>query len=231
MLRKSCDICDKHLQTIEEQKALLLVSEEKIRKLNNQIHTRDLMIEDYRKLSRTCPLTGLANRLAFDETYQKFVGLLPFKEDKRNLSNFALGVMFIDIDDFKKINDDHGHSIGDIALRVVGRAISGVVRKSDLVARYGGEEIVVILPNINSATAAILAERVRSVVASCMAPLVVTVSIGVACAKHRGSISLVEEADKAMYLAKNAGKNVAVFRGINPDDTFTDFFLNNLNID
>ena len=102
----------------------------------------------------TDALTGLPNRRYFDE----FCGLLA----RRRRSGDAVGVLMIDIDKFKALNDKHGHGTGDEVLRAVGGAIVAAVREDDVPARYGGEEFVVLLRNPTSAVALEVGERVRT---------------------------------------------------------------------
>jgi len=99
-------------------------------------------------------LTGLYNRQYFTNVVAQHFSLA-----KRNQND--LSILFIDVDDFKDVNDMYGHTIGDQALRQLSRVISEEVRKSDIAARYGGEEFIVLLPFTNSIEALILAERMR----------------------------------------------------------------------
>jgi diguanylate cyclase (GGDEF)-like protein len=102
-------------------------------------------------------LTGLANRRSFDETLSR--------EWKRTLREGSrLSLLLIDIDSFKALNDKYGHQVGDDYLRTISVAVSGVVRAPDIVARYGGEEIAVILPGADSQGAVEIAERVRTAI-------------------------------------------------------------------
>ncbi len=153
-------------------------------------------------------LTGLPNRRYFDE----FCGLLA----RRRRSGDAVGVLMIDIDKFKVLNDTHGHATGDEVLRAVGGAIVGAVREDDVPARYGGEEFVVLLRNPTAGIALEVGERVRSAVAAL--DLVrfgvprVTVSVGVAVAHQADQPidDLLVLADKALFRAKRAGRDRVV---------------------
>jgi diguanylate cyclase (GGDEF)-like protein len=127
-----------------------------------------------------------------------------------------LSVLMVDIDDFKRVNDQHGHLVGDTVLRDVAQILVEGQRAVDIVARYGGEEFVVILPETPRAGACAIAERVRERIASHTflggggAPLHVTVSIGVAGFPHpmvTGKEELIQRADRALYRAKAQGKN------------------------
>ncbi len=156
----------------------------------------------------TDALTGLPNRRYFDE----FCGLLA----RRRRSGDAVGVLMIDIDKFKVLNDTHGHATGDEVLRAVGGAIVAAVREDDVPARYGGEEFVVLLRNPSPEVALDVGERVRTAVRQLdlgrFGVRVVTVSVGVAVAHEvdQPITELVELADRALYRAKRAGRDRVV---------------------
>jgi diguanylate cyclase len=156
----------------------------------------------------TDALTGLPNRRYFDE----FCGLLA----RRRRSGDAVGVLMIDIDRFKVLNDTHGHATGDEVLRAVGGAIVAAVREDDVPARYGGEEFVVLLRNPTSAVALEVGERVRAAVGeldlSRFGVHGVSVSVGVAVADQADQPigDLVDQADRALYRAKRAGRDRVV---------------------
>lgn len=123
-------------------------------------------------------------------------------------------VFFIDIDNFKQINDTYGHETGDRVLRMVANSIVSLLRSMDVVCRWGGEEFVVISPNITSSAAASIAERIRSFVEKSWVTtddgrdIFVTVSIGCASANEEDTpASVVKRADAAMYSSKLAGRN------------------------
>jgi diguanylate cyclase (GGDEF)-like protein len=156
----------------------------------------------------TDALTGLPNRRYFDE----FCGLLA----RRRRSRDAVGVLMIDIDRFKDINDAHGHASGDEVLRAVGGAIVSAVREDDVPARYGGEEFVVLLRNPTPEVALGVGERVRASVAALdlgrLGVSGVSVSVGVAVATEADQAidDLVVLADRALYRAKRAGRDRVV---------------------
>lgn len=133
-------------------------------------------------------------------------------------------MLLIDIDHFKNINDTYGHYTGDLVLKSLGHLLLKNVRKTDIVARYGGEEIAVIAPHTSVPTAVDLAERLRQVVEkSVIVPadeqedrqaVTITVSIGIAGLDQQivNKQSLIERTDKALYRAKQKGRNrVVVF--------------------
>ncbi len=152
--------------------------------------------------------TGVFTRRHFDD-----IGSREFERAQR--SDLPLTLLMLDLDDFKQINDRHGHIIGDAVLQAVGKACLGNVRPYDIVARYGGEELVVLLTATADAGAATLAERLRCAIAalSIATPhgqvVTPTASIGVAArdASTPTLEALVARADAAMYEAKRAGKN------------------------
>ena len=153
-------------------------------------------------------LTGLPNRRYFDE----FCGLLA----RRRRADDAVGVLMIDIDRFKDLNDRYGHAVGDEVLRAVGGAIVTAVRDDDVPARYGGEEFVVLLRNPTRSVAVDVGERVRNAVGALdlleYGVPRVSVSVGVAVARvpDQPIDELVAEADGALYRAKRAGRDRVV---------------------
>jgi diguanylate cyclase (GGDEF) domain len=156
----------------------------------------------------TDALTGLPNRRYFDE----FCGLLA----RRRRSGDAVGVLMVDIDRFKLLNDTYGHAIGDEVLRSVGGAIVSAVREDDVPARYGGEEFVVLLRNPGPDVALEVGERVRSAVAQLdldrFGVAKVSVSVGVAVSDRADQPidGLIVLADQALYRAKKAGRDRVV---------------------
>lgn len=151
-------------------------------------------------------LTQLYLRSVFDVTLIKEV-------EKFIRTNESLSLLMIDIDDFKQINDVYGHTEGDQVLREIGGLINENVRKMDLAARYGGEEIAVILPESTQENAVLLAERIREKISKLeFADFSVTVSIGVSHASKNLNTAdlLVKAADEALYEAKRLGKNQVV---------------------
>lgn len=156
----------------------------------------------------TDALTGLPNRRYFDE----FCGLLA----RRRRSDDAVGVLMIDIDKFKVLNDTYGHATGDEVLRAVAGAIVAAVREDDVPARFGGEEFVVLLRNPGIDVAVEVGERVRAAVAHLdlkrLGAPGVSVSVGVAVSNHADQPieELIEQADQALYRAKRAGRDRVV---------------------
>ena len=182
--------------SLKRSNAKLAASNRELRQLNDQAV----------ELSARDPLTGLYNRR------QLFleVGLL-LRLARRH--GRPLSVAMVDIDRFKSVNDRYFHSTGDTVLEEVARLLSGGVRDSDLVGRYGGDEFVLLLPEVPKSGAAVLCERVRDTVArhdwSALADgLAVTVTIGIAEASAGESVEeLLHRADQRLYLAKSLGRN------------------------
>jgi diguanylate cyclase len=167
------------------------------------------LIDGLCELSSRDPLTGLANRRQFEMA-------LASEVDRVARAGEPALVLMIDIDHFKSVNDTHGHSVGDLVLKEVARALSDCIRPMDTLARYGGEEFAMILPNCAPLFGQTVAERIRthvlraSVAASPSQRVSVSVSIGGAFAPQwvRSSAALwVERADQQLYLAKSQGRN------------------------
>lgn len=150
-------------------------------------------------------LTGLANR-----RYLESIVRSRLEELRRN--NWPFGILFIDIDNFKSINDKYGHEIGDQVIKMTSRTLDATSRAFDVVGRWGGEEFVAVIANAETNELFDVGERMRSLVEHSMlsAPeyLFVTVSVGGAQAVPDDTIeSLVKRADDKLYQAKHSGKN------------------------
>lgn len=163
--------------------------------------------------SITDALIGLKNRRYFDQRICEEVAL-----SKRY--KLPLTLILLDVDYFKKINDTYGHTVGDEVLTNLSKLVLEVVRDSDIVARYGGEEIAIITPNTSKAEAELLAERLRGKVEKTTVAMVgatqeivqVTVSLGICSLSPviTDKEALLEESDQALYLAKKYGRNKVV---------------------
>ena len=164
-------------------------------------------IELVAEFSTIDELTRLYSRDVFDVTLLKYIG-----ESKRTHSPLCL--ILIDVDDFKQVNDQFGHQKGDEVLTEIGACINEIVREMDLAARYGGEELAIILPNTDIEKAYILGERIRDNVAKLtFQGFSVTVSVGVgdmSLKKNNTPETLIKAADVALYKAKDMGKNRTV---------------------
>lgn len=161
--------------------------------------------ETYSDLSMLDPLTGLYNRRGLKNRLEDIIG---------NHTGHHY-VLLLDIDNFKSYNDNYGHALGDQALMRVSRAIRDAVRSRDIVTRYGGEEFLVLLTNVNEAIAVKQAERIRQFVMSLDIPHTfnekvadhVTISVGVAPLIADDFDKALAHADRALYLAKSQGRN------------------------
>ncbi len=155
-------------------------------------------------------LTGLANR-------RKFVDRFKLETGRQNRHGQPLSLLVLDIDHFKMINDQFGHLTGDLCLKCVADMLMLAVRKIDLVARFGGEEFIVLLPETDVGGAAVVAEKLRHAIESLNIPIEtrfepvhITVSVGVATmtAKRQVSVDdIMEAADQGLYKAKKTGRN------------------------
>lgn len=160
--------------------------------------------EELHLFARLDALTGLPNRLAANERLRG-----EFARMKRSHESYA--VMMMDIDHFKRINDTHGHAIGDQVLQRTGSVLKTAIRESDFVGRFGGEEFMVLLPATGVDAARHVAEKIRQAVEASPDTIagVVTLSIGLAIATslHENEERALREADEQLYQAKRAGRN------------------------
>jgi two-component system cell cycle response regulator len=168
------------------------------------------LVEESRWMATTDALTGLLNRRAFLESTGREIARSRRYNDK-------LSVVLLDVDHFKHINDRRGHASGDVVLSAVGKLLASTVRTCDIVARWGGEEFVLVLPSTPLEGAEQMAERIREELEKAVITdtgseaIPVTASFGVAT--YLGSETLeqvIDRADRAMYLAKSGGRNRVV---------------------
>lgn len=160
------------------------------------------------RLALLDPLTLVGNRAALNNSLKRELQLA-------NRQHQQLSLLMIDVDYFKKINDDYGHHRGDLILCEIAKTIQSVCRSTDGIFRYGGEEFVVLLNNTNSLGAEIIAERIRERISDThilhnSTIIHTTVSIGIATHKANDNSEiedLFERADKALYAAKQSGRN------------------------
>ena len=161
---------------------------------------RSRMLE---KLALRDPLTQVSNREGLNRSLDLVL------RAQAELS-FPLSIVFVDADHFKRINDEHGHDVGDQVLKCLAQTLRANLPKDDLLARWGGEEFVIVMPQTPLQEAAAVAERLRQVLAATTWPegLEVTASWGVAQASRESELeNAMREADQAMYRAKRDGRN------------------------
>lgn len=186
---------DEELETIETLIGVLLPP------LRNVLLYRQAV-----EASLTDPLTGAGNRLAMNSHLKREFSLA-------RRYGHPLSALVIDIDKFKKINDSHGHSVGDLVLQELTGIIRQINRSTDLCFRSGGEEFVILLSNTDKNGAITIADRLREAVAKChvcteTGPLQISISIGIATVVQTDTENtLIHRADKAMYQAKRNGGN------------------------
>ena len=195
----------------EQGQAVMIDGREYLEGIVLDINQRKLMEEELERLATHDPLTGLFNRRQFERQ---------IKDEMARAQRYhhPLSLLWLDVDHFKGINDRYGHLAGDMVLRELSKLLQSSVRAVDYVARYGGEELTVILPEVDESEALEMAERLRRLVESYRIPisadkqLGVTVSIGVATAPVHGReiTILTKRADEAMYQAKRSGRNRVV---------------------
>ncbi|MCJ7435662.1 MAG: diguanylate cyclase [Anaerolineales bacterium] len=198
---------DEYLTKPFDSKELIarVASGERVLKLEKELTQAHRQMEI---LAMQDVLTGIFNRRAIEEHAR-----VEFEHARRNESPFS--VIFLDIDHFKAINDQHGHSVGDHTLHQLAEILSKNLRQYDRIGRWGGEEFVVILPDTKISEAIAIAERMRVAIAETKFSLEngkyyeVQISLGVACAtrSYPSLAKLIDVADQAMYQAKQAGRN------------------------
>jgi diguanylate cyclase (GGDEF)-like protein len=167
--------------------------------------------EQQRQLAVRDGLTGLYNRRAFGELLASSIA----NEDRR--PGGSLGLVILDLDHFKKLNDTYGHPAGDAALRSLARLLNQHLRKGDQAARYGGEEFVVILPGSDEERSMGAAERLRSalekhrfVFEGARIPLSASLGVAIWPADGKEPEALLSASDRALYAAKQTGRNRVV---------------------
>ena len=170
-------------------------------KIENIEHQRTA--EKLEELSVTDPLTSIYNRRKFNE-------LLSIEVERSNRYQTSLSIIMCDIDHFKKINDSYGHDVGDRALKTFSEKINGNIREVDIFARWGGEEFMIMMPNVSIDDACAVAEKLRNLIATTEVEKLgsITASFGVTNLQSGETNELlINRVDKAMYQAKNNGRN------------------------
>ncbi|MGY6708948.1 MAG: GGDEF domain-containing protein [Rhizobiaceae bacterium] len=177
--------------------------EDKLRAMTAALSRRS---ETLQHAALTDPLTGMQNRRYFDEALREYL------EAFRTVDK-PLGLLIIDLDHFKQINDTHGHDVGDKVLREVGIGLSAVTRFHDVLARLGGEEFAIVVPNMDEGQLVAFADRIRETIAQIVVPTArgrirVTASVGAAVwDAEEGAEEFFRRADTRLYEAKRNGRN------------------------
>jgi len=181
------------LSELKVLKKCLELQNQELEKKNRQLNT----------FAHTDPLTGLSNRAKLDQ-------VLANELQRSQRYVLQVGVIMLDLDHFKQVNDNFGHQVGDVLLKEVAQLLTEHTRKVDTVGRWGGEEFMLICPETDIDALALLAEKLRLVIASYSFTRIdkQTASFGITTFEPGDtSDSLVKKADKALYLAKDAGRN------------------------
>lgn len=200
-------------QILERAREVLMVRNlqviSEVAELRHTAEALENQNKELREEGRRDPLTGLSNRAHLEEALNK-----EFADS--DTYEWPVSIVFLDIDHFKKVNDTHGHRVGDRILRETAGVLCASTRETDVVARYGGDEFVVLLPGTDQARALTVCERIRSAIANQVhtveqGTLKITPSVGFATrdsAYPYGTVEeLIEAADQALYLAKSRGRN------------------------
>ena len=183
--------------------------------------------DELERLASRDPLTGCLNRRAFFSQFE-----MALAESCEH--GIELSCVMVDIDNFKRINDQFGHAVGDQAIQAIANCLSTGLRLMDIIGRYGGEEFCLMFPRTKLDEAAVLAERLRIRVATeagvrmrMASRLVITVSCGISSTVHgaRVPLALIDQADKALYAAKESGRNCVmaidpIIAAVNASDQF-----------
>nr|WP_312509194.1 diguanylate cyclase [Pseudomonas luteola] len=203
-----------HMEQYQQQReARELEMAERLKTLSERVVSMEQEANDYRshveeqrKKALTDPLTGLPNRAAWTERLDAEVSLW-----QRYHNSLLLAV--IDVDHFKRVNDDFGHLAGDKVLKIIGTQLSKKLRRTDFIARFGGEEFVVLLPNTSMEEGEPLIQALRAAIEACPfhfkgERVTITCSAGLtAFQTGEGSKQAFERADQALYRAKRGGRN------------------------
>ena len=213
---------------LDDDRAAVLVSttgfdaahEESALFLARQLQTafrNTLRFADAEREARRDSLTGLWNARAFQESVQGLVARSPAFASPANASGEppAFSVLFLDVDHFKAVNDRHGHIAGSRLLVEISKVLESATREGDVVGRYGGDEFTVLLPEVDTEIALLVAERIRSMIAAHLfitssgVTLPITVCVGVASfPRHaRDTQAILDMADRAMYIGKRSTRN------------------------
>ncbi len=186
--------------------------EDNYRALEHEMAERLQVQAQLEMLATTDPLTRLYNRRKFEELLNH-----ELERCRRYAGEFAL--ILFDVDHFKRVNDHNGHDVGDTVLQFLADTVRTLLRKSDIVARWGGEEFIVLVAETDTDTALAIADKLRRAVESGHFPRQqrITISLGVSIARRNDTAtSLVKRADQALYRAKQEGRNRVMLESPEP---------------
>jgi diguanylate cyclase (GGDEF)-like protein len=167
------------------------------------------LYEQTQRLATTDPLTNLSNHRSFRDS-------LALEIARASRLGYALGLLMIDVDNFKRVNDTFGHPVGDEVLRSIAEVLRSNLRQTDVAARYGGEEFAIVLPGLGPRGVRAVGEKLRRavgalqpLVSEASGPFQISVSVGGVSASHPelNAVDLVRVADSALYAAKRRGRN------------------------
>lgn len=189
-------------ESLSAQKALNEELEQKVKQRTKELEKLNIKLSE---LANKDSLTNLYNRRHFFELINSFQNMTE-REEKKSM------LLMLDIDKFKNINDTYGHDMGDKVLQSFAKTVASKTRKGDIFARFGGEEFIIFLPYAETKQALLVAEKIRkSIEKSLVENIKYTISIGLS--KYTGNITTsIKEADKALYKAKENGRNQVVYQ-------------------
>ncbi len=160
-------------------------------------------LEYYKEKSRIDGLTNIFNKTTFMDLLQN--------EIKRSVMlDYSLALLFIDIDNFKEINDTYGHLVGDVVLKKLGAILSNSLRQNDIIARFGGEEFIALIPQTSEEQAFTIADKLREKIATTKDKDIPQITVSIGCSlytPHETIEKFLSRADAALYKAKINGKN------------------------
>ena len=183
-------------------------------KTDTKIVLLEKEIQRLKKLVYLDSLTNVYNRRGFLAIANNhFKSITHGKKKRRHNEISDLAVIFLDIDNFKNINDRYGHNRGDKILKGLAQLLKNSLRSNDIIGRWGGEEFVILLVNISRLNAKHLAEKLRAkIFTTKISNLFITTSLGLAFANHDKTLmQIINKADKLMYQAKKLGKNKVIY--------------------
>lgn len=204
------DLVEKLIRETNRQRDSNVRNLEKANSLKQDISKMRDVLEEMSEAAFEDALTGIANRRALDQTLQLLI-------EKADAADEPYCLILLDVDHFKRVNDDHGHTVGDRVLRFVAEMIKRSVKGGDFVARFGGEEFAIVLPNTAYQDGFQLAQNILKNISTARFKIrkngkslhSITLSAGITELRHDDSLeSFIDRADSHLYAAKDAGRNV-----------------------